>query len=135
MNKIQREIDCAVIELLSNGIIKVDYRPDFEVELNDVKEVEKVFIDLSGGDNIYCLMDLSGQFNVFTNEAQKYLSNEALIVTQGIIKGSAVVIDNLPNRLFAKFFIKFFKPPFLTQAFSNSQQAVEWLLELMKKNE
>lgn len=120
-------IDCAEIELDQNDIIQLKYRPDYTVELEDVREVERVFIDLSNGNDIYCLLDMSGQFNVYTPEAQKFLSKEASIVKQKKIKCSAVVIDNLPNRLITKFFIKFYKPPFRTKIFANKESGLIWI--------
>ena len=126
-------IECADIRLLDSGIILLKYKPDFEIELKDVKEVEKVFIELSEKGNIYCLMDTSGGFNNFTNEAQQFLSKEASIVKQNKIKGSAVVIDNLPNRLLIKFFAKFFKPKFPMKVFSNQEDGLEWLESLMSR--
>ncbi len=97
-------IECAEITLLESGLILLKYVPDYKVELKDVKEVERVFIELSNNGDIYCIMNTSGRFNNYTNEAQKFLSKEAKIVKQNKIKGSAVVIDNLPNRLLAQFF-------------------------------
>ena len=102
------------------------------MELEDVKQVERAFIELSSNGDIYCLMDTSGRFNNYTNEAQKFLSNEASIVQNKKIKGSAVVIDSLPNRLLAKFFSKFFKPKFPMRIFSTQEEGLAWLNELMQ---
>lgn len=101
--------------------------------MKDVKEVEKVFIELSEKGNIYCLMNTSGSYNNFTNEAQQFLPKEASIVKQNKIKGSAVVIDNLPYRLLIRFFTKFFKPKFPMKVFSNQEDGLEWLESLMSK--
>ena len=125
-------ITCAEIALLDSGIIVLQYKPDYEVELEDVKQVEQAFIELSSNGDIYCLMDTSGRFNNYTNEAQKFLSKEASIVQNKKIKGSAVVIDNLPNRLLAQFFSKFFKPEFPMKIFSNQDGGKVWLKELME---
>lgn len=127
------KIKCAEIELLDNGIVQLKYQHDYEVELEDVKEVEKVFIQLSEGGAIFCLMDTSGRFNIYSNEAQKFLSKEASIVREEKIKASAVVIDNLANRMIARFFSKFFKPKFAMKIFSNRENAILWLEEKMNK--
>lgn len=121
------DIHCAEIFLHESGVIILQYKPDYDVELKDVKEVEKAFIELSGDGDIYCLMDTSGRFNNYTNEAQKYLSNEAEIVKRNKLKGSAVIIDNLPNRMLAQFFSRFFKPKFPMKIFSNQSEGLDWL--------
>jgi hypothetical protein len=127
------EIDCAVISVLESGIILIKYRSDYEVDLKDVKEVEKSFIRLSEGGDIYCIMDTCGRFNVYTKKAQNFLAKEASLVKEGRIKCSAVVIDNLPYRLITKFFIKFFKPSFQMKIFSNEKEATSWLKREMEK--
>jgi len=125
------DIECAEIKLLDSSIILLKYKPNYEVELEDVKEVEKALIKLSNNGNIYCLMDTSGSFNNYSTEAQKFLSNDASIIKNKKIKGSALVIDNLPNRLMAKFFSSIFKPKFPMKIFPNQEQGLVWLNELM----
>lgn len=125
-------IDSAEIALLDSGIIVLKYKPDYEVELEDVKQVEQALIELSSNGDIYCLMDTSGRFNSFSNEAQKFLSREASIVENKKLKGSALIIDNLPNRLLVKFFSSLFKPKFPIKIFSNQEEGLIWLEELME---
>ena len=50
-------IDCAEISLIESGVVLLKYKPDYEVDLQDVIEVEKAFIDLTNSGDIYCLMD------------------------------------------------------------------------------
>lgn len=129
----QINIECAEITLLDSGLILLKYAPDYKVELKDVKEVERVFIELSNNGDIYCIMNTSGRFNNYTNEAQKFLSNDAKIVKQNKIKGSAVVIDNLPNRLLAQFFSRVFKPKFPMKICSSQEEGLAWLNALRNK--
>ena len=125
-------IDCAEIELLNSGIISIRYKSDYEVGLKDVKEVEQVFISMSKGGAIYCLMDTLGRYNNFTEEAQKFLSKEASIVKDRKLKCSAVIIDNLPYRILIRLFTKFLRPPFKIKAFGSKDAATVWLLKEMQ---
>ena len=127
-------IKCAEIYLFDSGIILLKYKSDYEIELKDVKEVEKVFLELIDEKGIFCLMDTSDRYYNITKEAQEFLSNEASIVKDKKIKGSAVVINNLPNRLLAQFFSKFFKPKFPMKIFSTQEEGMVWLKELIKKS-
>lgn len=128
------EIECAQIERLDDGIILIKYRNDYEIELDDVKVVEKVLIDISNGEDFYCIVDTSGRFNNYTNEAQKFLSKEASIVKEGKMKCSAVLIDNLPQRMVVRFFINFFKPKFKMKVFGDISSAREWLQKEMNQH-
>lgn len=126
------KINCGTAKLLDDGIIHLRYTPDYEIDFVDVQELEKVFVELAEGKPMYCLLNTSGQYNNFTQEAQKYLSKEAPIVKSGQMKANAVVIDNLPYRLLAKFFLKFFQPDFDMKIFSKEEEARNWLLKLME---
>lgn len=117
----------ARIKLTPQDIIELRYKPDQLIELEDVMEVEQALIQLSKGGDIYCLVDLSNQYNSFTSEAQNYLSKDAPIVREGKMKKSAVVIGNLPSRLIARFFGNFYKPHFPFKIFSNKTDAIKWL--------
>lgn len=109
------------------SIIEIKYTPDYHVELEDVVEVEKAFIELSEGGNIYCLMNNAKQFNQFSQEAQKFLAAEASIVKERKMRASAVILDNLPNRILARFFLTFHKPSFKMKIFGNREDALDWL--------
>lgn len=124
------EIDCANIFLIENDITVIRYKNDYHVELKDVKEVEKTFIELNGDKPIYCLMDSSNRFNNYTVEAQQYLSHKASIVKRRQLQCSAVIINNLPHRLLAQFFSKFYKPSFPMKIFSNENEAIDWIKEI-----
>jgi hypothetical protein len=121
------QINCATIQQMTDSIVKLQYKPDYEIELSDVKEVEQVFMEIFESEPIHCLMDLTGQYNNITKEAQNYLSKDAIIVKTGQLKSSAVVIDNLPNRLMARFFLKFFRPTFAMKIFAHQNEAFQWL--------
>ncbi len=128
------DIYCAEIEMLVNGNILLKYRSDIQIGLKDVKEVEQVLIELSNGSDIYAIVDSTGPYVNITNEAQNFLAQEASIVRNKKMKGSAVVINSLPNRLLVKFFIKLFRPQFPTKIFSNLNSANEWLEGLKSRS-
>lgn len=125
------ELHCAVVQRLPNGILRLDYRDGYEVELADVKQVEEAFIQLSQGEPIYSMMLTQGKYFKFSSEAQSFLADQASIVSR--IKGSAVVIDGLPIRLITNFFIRVYKPKFPTKIFKTEADALKWL-NLVKKN-
>lgn len=130
----KKTIDCAEFELLSSGILLLTYKREDDITIEDVKLVEEAIIELTQGAMIYCLMDTSGRYLKFTQEAKNYLAKEAKIVQQQKVKCTAVVIDNLPNRIMTNFFLKIFKPKYSLKVFSNSDLAMNWLeTELNKR--
>ncbi len=122
-----REIPCAIISKIDIDLVKFVYRDDYKVELSDVKMVDDIFIEFSEGRSMYGIMDAKGRYSVFTSEAQKYLSKEAPMVIQNKLLGFAIIIDSLPNRILAKFYITFFKPSYPVKIFSNEKEAMNFI--------
>jgi len=94
--------------------------------------VNDVFEKIIDSHNIYSIVNTKSRFLNITKEAQKYLASEAPIVPR--VKGSKVVINNLPTRLLVRFFIRFFSPKFPTKTFRNEHEALLWLRHLKEKN-
>ncbi len=128
------EITCTTITKLDTDLIKVVYRDGYLVELEDAKEVDDVFLRLSDGHAVYTLMDTNGRYSVFDPKALQFFSNEAPMVVQKRMLGFAVIIDSLPNRLLAKFYITFFKPKFIFKIFSREKDAHAFLLSLKEES-
>lgn len=124
-------LNCATVENLSQGFIRIIYNKHEMINLEDVKEVEKAYIELSEGEPIYSIMLTAGRSLKFSDEAQKFLANEAEITDR--MHGSAIVLDNLAIRLLTNFFIKVFKPKFPTKMFKSETAALAWL-EMLKEN-
>ena len=128
------EIPCAVITMLDVDIFKVEYRNDYRVELKDAIELDRVFVELSQGAGIYTLLDTSGKHALFSKEAQRFLAKEGIMVKERRILDFALVIDNLPNRLLAKFYITFFKPKYPIKIFPNVDSALAFLKACKKRD-
>lgn len=130
----KKEIACASITILRPDLIEIIYKNNYLVELEDAKAVDDVFLEFSQGNGMYTVMDTQGRYNVFSKEAQAYLAKEAPMVVQKRLLGFAIVIDNLPNRMLAKFYITFFKPNYPIKIFSEKVDARMWLDQVKEKN-
>jgi len=132
MNKIF-EIKCATIELLSDDVILIQYLEDYAVEIDDVKELDVKLSNYLKGKKIYTITDFSNQFNSFSKEAQQFLAKEGKVIA--LLLASAVVINNLPTRLLARFFMRFHKPNYPVKIFANISNAKDWIAELKQQDQ
>jgi hypothetical protein len=123
------QLKCGVIELLPSGIIKVIYKDSFQLELADVLEVEEVFLNLAEANDIYCVTVTTDGPLSFTEEAMDFLAVKAQSTIK--IKGSAIVLKSLANRITARVFIRFHQPIYPTKIFSTEDKATNWLSSLM----
>jgi hypothetical protein len=127
------DLPCANIEVLSPNLVHIVYRDEYEVELKDVKAVDQAFLDIAQESAIYVVMDTKRRYNIFSTEAQKFLSKETSVVQKSLLGGFAMIIDSLPYRIMVKFYMRFYKPNYKLQVFSNEIEAVKWLNKLREQ--
>lgn len=108
---------------ISNGILHIKVKPDTFVELPMVQEVVAKQREITNGQPILVLLDISEAYGV-AKEAREYTSGKSV---EGLQKAMAMLINSLPIRLLANFFIKFDKPPAPTKMFNSYDQAINWL--------
>lgn len=119
--------NCASVKVNEFGIIEITYKDDLQITLADVQELEEIFLDISQGKMLYTMMIANGKMYKFTPDAQEFLSKKSEV--NELIQASAIVLDSLQIRILAKFFIRFYKPKYLTKIFANRSKAIDWLLE------
>lgn len=125
-----RDIPCAIITKLDEGLIKIAYKDGYQVELEDAVQVDEVVQEFSDFNPVYIVMDTNGRYSVFSKEAQKYLSYKAPMVVEGKILAFAAVVNSLPNRLLAQIYLNFFKPKYPFEAFKSEKDALSFLNSL-----
>ncbi|MGZ4056220.1 MAG: DUF7793 family protein [Bacteroidia bacterium] len=116
------------ITTIVNTIYKV--RPVEGVELTeeDIREMRKVYLDLSKGKKFAILLDATGVFSV-TDAARKLIASKEYTDKRFAI---AFVTTSLANKIVGNFFIKFNKPASATKLFSDEETALEWIIEQEK---
>ena len=125
------EIPCAVIETIDHSMLRITYKNEYDIHLADVTELNDVLTDLVETGPIYSIVNANSKFFNLSKDAQEYLATTAPIVSR--IKGSAVLINNLPIRLIVRFFISTYNPKFPTKIFKYEEEAKEWIESLRKE--
>ena len=132
MVMVKIELESATIELLEPDLVYIVYKDEYEVGLKDVKEVDRSFLEIAGDSTIYAIMNAQGKYNIFSSEAQDYLSKKTQLVKNGQLGGFAVIINGLPYRILIKLYLKFYKPNYKLKICSNFEEAKDWLSKLKK---
>jgi len=84
----------------------------------------EVALRLTNRDIYLSLVTMDGHVSL-TSEARSIGSSDRSLER---LVAQAIVVNGLPTRLLANFFIRFNKPQRPTQIFSNKQDAIAWLL-------
>lgn len=131
----KKELSCATIKIIEPGLVHIVYKDEYEVELKDVQEVDCAFLEFAKDSTLYVIMDTKGKYNIFSQEAQKYLSKETIMVEKDLLGGFAMIISNLPYRIILRFYMKVYKPNYKLQVFSNQENAKRWIEQIKEKEE
>ena len=124
------QFEYANIELLSNGIIRVDMLSDHTIDLEESVQINIAEGELLNGElESGLVLMLAGSTTQFTNEALEFsASKEGLRFSIA----EALVVKNLAQRMVVNFYLKINKPSVPSKAFDSEDAAAEWLLSFIK---
>ena len=120
------KFDYADVQLLDNGIIKIDMLDGFTIDLE-----ESVQINIAQGELLKGVKEpgltlmIADSTTQFTNDARGFsASKEGLRFSTA----EALVVKTLAQRLVVNFYLKINKPSVPSKAFDTEESAIEWLL-------
>jgi hypothetical protein len=105
-------------------IIKIESFHGEYVEVEDVEEIRKTNLELSGGGPFMILLDTSKGHAPSSPEANKLMASKEYA---GERKAIAIVARSLAAKLLSNFFIRFNKPYTPTRVFTDEAAALDWL--------
>jgi len=120
------ETRISTIELLENSIIRVEIKPDIQLESADLVENFTVYKELLKNEKGLFLIVFKpgGETNV---EAREKFANRK---RAKIKLAEAMVIETLPHRIESNFYKRRFKPDHPVMVFTDEKKATDWLLSV-----
>lgn len=119
------------ITILADRIYKVKPFEGIEIDVADVVEMRKMYLEFSKGKSFAILLDASVDFTP-TDEARKLLASKEY--TEKRI-AAGFVTKTLANKILGNFFIKVNKPSSPTRLFNDEATALAWLKEQLIAND
>lgn len=115
-----------IIHLQDNlYLLKLD--DDYEIELEDAIEIDQAFIEITNNQPFCVVVDTRNKYTSVSSDARNFFANDPDILP--IRKKIAIVINNMPTRIIANFFVKFNRPQTPTKVFNDYYKAIDWLTE------
>ena len=118
----------ATFQYSDDRILYITLMEDAEIEIADSKEMQKVSLELTGGEKFVAFIDGRAKINV-SKEAREWGSTAE--AQQNMI-AQAIWINSIANKLVGNFIIQFHKPVAKTRLFSDPDEALVWLKEQLK---
>lgn len=119
----------ATLRIDASGILRVRYHNDVDMTPEDAKRHINAVVKLCSGRKRPFLIDTRNTRGTYSQEAMRKLAKNPEIVR--LRKAQAIIIDSLPNRLLANFYIKFHKPVNPIKIFEKENEALQWLKQFL----
>lgn len=109
----------------ADGILEIVVSENAAIGLKECHELTEAYWNLLG-ENKCPLLHIVGDYVTVDKDARDYASSEEGLKFS---KAEAFVINSLPHKILANFYMKMQKPSVPTKFFRTKQEAEEWLLQ------
>jgi hypothetical protein len=116
------------LTIITDCIFRMKPAEGIDMDIRDVLEMRKKYLEFSGNKPFAVLLDATGSFTV-QEDARALLASKQFTEKR---KAAALVTPGLANRIVGNFFIRFNKPATPTKLFNDEVSALLWLKEQMK---
>lgn len=122
-----KEIDLysANISLNKERVLLIKFKNGVDVDIEETKKIMSSSSDMIAEEPFYVLIDARDIFGSIDHISRKYMS-EHEVNKYNIAQ--AMVVNNIPIRLIANFYLKFYKHTYPIKVFGDIEEAKEWLL-------
>jgi len=122
----KEETESAYISMCSDGIIRVLFKRDKEIEPSVLKPLFEKFNEMVEGVSYPFIYFAEDGSVLFTTEGNTYTKQNQNAFPKTC---SAFVTKSLPQRLIANFYLKINKPSHPSKLFKNQDEAEEWCFQ------
>ena len=121
---ITHDFDGYTISKRSDGIVQVQFKPGFSIDIDDAKHMVTVIESIKEKDKCLFLVEFE-EDNTFSMETRNYFSSDAV---SNIIKADALIIKGLAWEILGQGYLKINKPNRPTRLFKSAAIGTMWLL-------
>ncbi len=122
-----------LVQKIDENIMLIRFEKDYEIQIEDVKQITAIRKQLFG-DQPYCsLVDVSKDFLSFSKEAKDYVSSNPSINALRVCE--ALLVRSLGQKIGADLFIRLFRKKVNTKTFTKKESAIEWLQKEFSENQ
>lgn len=114
---------------LEEGIIEIFFRSGKPIETDDIYELRKINLALSGH-KPYAVLVLAEELTNFSKETRELLASKEFA---GCTQAKALVFNGLGQKILGNFYLHVNKPHIKTRLFNDREKAINWLREIVKQ--
>tara|TARA_B100000809_G_scaffold160242_1_gene157617 strand:+ start:2277 stop:2657 length:381 start_codon:yes stop_codon:yes gene_type:complete len=121
----QIDLDSANISLDKDRVLLINFKDDADVGIEEAEEIMNSSSIMVGEKQFYVLINAKDIFVSVDHKSRKYMAEH------GIHKyniAQAMVVNNMPVRIIANFYLNFYKHTYPMKVFTDIVKARKWLL-------
>lgn len=115
-----------------DAIVELFFKDSVEVDEDDAKEIDMIILKMVEGSKFLALTNALNINASITAEARDYFAKRSLL--KDIRVAEALLINNLPTRILARFYAYFHRPANPIAIFGNRDEAITWLRSVYKQS-
>lgn len=123
------ETDVAYISMCDDGIVRVLFKKNKEINPSSLKNLFETFNDLAKGVSYPYLYSAEDGSVIFTTDGNAYSKQNQHAFPKVC---SAFVVTSLAHRLIANFYLKINKPVNPSKLFKDKEDAESWCFQQLK---
>ena len=123
---LKRDLYSATITLDVNKVLLVEFKDGVEVDLDEMIKLVDVSLDMVNETPFYLLVDARNILSSITHDARHYITVHKEYGELNIAQ--AIIVNNMPIKILANFYIKFYKQPNPVKMFDDMEAGRDWLL-------
>ena len=119
------DTESATISKFDDDIVQIRFKDGIHLVLDEAKVIGDAAIDVSDGNKFLALIDATKIFSTMAPDAMEYFTHNRELIN--LRMAQAIVVDNLPIKLIANFYIRVKKPAGAVKTFGKLEDAISWL--------
>lgn len=118
------ELYSAVITLKDDEL-RVKFKDNISVEIGEAIKLINTALEMLDGKWFYLMVDARDILSSMDHSSRKYIAEHEEFNAQNYAQ--AIVVNNMPIRLLANFYLKFYSHPNPVKVFSKMDEGEKWL--------
>lgn len=125
VQKFSKTIDGILIKSDDESIVEMHYPHDMEIDIELARKTDELIYESINQHSFYLLVSFENVYGQMPNEVQNFFAKEDTTIPY--ITTAIYIINNLPIRILAKFYIRFFQPNYPTVIVTNYENGLNWI--------
>ncbi|NQX97735.1 MAG: hypothetical protein HRT73_07630 [Flavobacteriales bacterium] len=119
------ELHSVTISLDKERVLLIKYKDGVYVDIDEAEKIMEATVEIVGKTNFYLIVDARDILSSLDHNSRKFMSEHE--VNEFNI-AQAIIVNNMPIRLLANFYLKFYKHNNPIRVFTDIDEGRKWVL-------